>query len=86
MTEDLYSIVSNASKSVEIETKAFYGSELASRGVMIPADPPVPASADINKGPDKMPAVVQNWVNNVGGGTNGDVVMAQPATLAQAGI
>lgn len=73
-TEDLYSIVSNAHKSVEGETKAFYGTELASRGVVLAKSATEPqaesaamAGTGAAGGQDKMPTAVENWVNSVKG-------------------
>lgn len=92
MTEDLYSIVSNAHKSVESDTKAFYGTELSRRGVIL-ADPPVasgatPLNGNVNANETKMPVAVEAWRNSVRDGGSAasrpDVVMAEPATLAQA--
>ena len=92
-TEDLYNIVSTANKSVESATKQFYGEELAKRGVPL-AEPPVPvggaAASGLSTSAAPVPAAVEAWrktVQDVPGpyNGNGDVVMREPAKLAQVG-
>jgi hypothetical protein len=86
VSEDLYAIIKVANKTVENETKDFYAKELIKNGVAVA---PSVVSEDVEaeaaqRGP--VPFGVPLPASSMGSGNgNGDVVMGEPMTLAQAG-
>jgi hypothetical protein len=82
----LYAIIKVANKTVENETKDFYAKELMKNGVAIA---PSVVSEEVEgdaaqRGPVPFGVPLASSATGSGNG-NGDVVMGEPMTLAQAG-